>query len=59
MKTQAHNKLKFNKSVVTELSNVSLGSIHGGSETGFEGDGITISRVTSRLCNSALHILGN
>ena len=48
MKTQEHNKLKFNKNVVTELNDLSLSSINGGGTiTTTNPD----SRFTTDLCD--------
>jgi len=51
MKTQVQQKLNFKKNSITELNDIALRAINGGSEIAYEG-GIDISRFTSQLCNS-------
>ena len=53
MKTQVHNKLKFNKNAVTELNDLSLSLINGGGTLDPGGTtNIPGSRFTTDLCDN-------
>jgi len=54
MKTQANNKLKFNKQNITELNDNNLLQINGGTSAEGETYSVLHPRPTSKICSAVL-----